>query len=237
MFQQNKMATMGEMLENITHQWKQPLSAISIISSGTLMQRELGIPFDEEVEAKNLNNVILNVEHLSQTIDDFKDFFKSKNKTLFSLNKMVIKCINVNSNNIKRHNITIHNNVSNQDIKGYENQLIQVMMNIINNSIDAVEDKDTKLIIIDSEIIDNKYIQISIKDSGGGISEEIIHKVFNSHFTTKETGTGIGLYMSKRIIVEQFNGILDAKNTNFEINGHIVEGAKFTIKLPLSLKN
>jgi len=237
MFQQNKMATMGEMLENITHQWKQPLSVISAISSGRLIQSELGIALDEKSEKENLQNIMSNVEHLSLTIDDFRDFFKAKDKALFNLNSIISKCINIIDNNIHTNAITISNNALDVEIFGDENLLIQVIINILNNATDALKGKDIKIITIDSITNNDDCIIINIKDSGGGIDKDTIAKVFDTHFTTKEKGTGIGLYMSQRIINEHFNGTLDVKNTKFEIEGQEIEGAEFIISLPISSEN
>ncbi|WP_298752471.1 DUF3365 domain-containing protein [uncultured Arcobacter sp.] len=234
--QQSKMASMGEMIENITHQWKQPLSAMMTQSTGTLLQKELGI-VDEKAYVKTLENVVSNVNYLSTTIDFFKEFFTGEREKKVLQPKILIeKVCNVIISSIKRHSIQIENNIdASIKIKSYENELIQVFLNIINNAKDALVEQDnakTRYIIIDATDTED-YLEISIKDNAGGIKEEYLKKIFGQYFTTKEKneGTGIGLYMSKEIVEKHLKGTLAVDNTHYEYKQMQHFGAKFIITL------
>ncbi|WP_428026844.1 c-type heme family protein [Arcobacter sp.] len=236
MLQQSKMAAMGEMIENITHQWKQPLSAMLTQSTGTLLQKDLGMS-DEKAYIKTIENVVTNVNYLSTTIDFFKDFFTGERvEKIFHPKILVDRVNNIIISSIKRHSIQLKNNIDDSiKIKSYENDLIQVFLNIINNAKDALVEHNnltTRYLIIDA-IETKEYLEISIKDNAGGIKEEYISKIFNQYFTTKEKneGTGIGLFMSKEIVEKHLHGILKVENVNFEYNNIKCTGAKFTIKL------
>ena len=236
MIQQSKMAAMGEMIENITHQWKQPLSAMMTQSTGTLLQKELGIA-DEKAYVKTLENVVTNVNYLSTTIDFFKEFFTGERiEKKINPKTLAERVCNIINSSIKRHSINIENNIDESiKITSYENELIQVFLNIINNAKDALVEHNnltTRYIIIDA--IDTKdYLEISIKDNAGGIKEEYFNKIFTQYFTTKEKndGTGIGLYMSKEIVENHLNGKLLVENINYEHKEIQCTGAKFTITL------
>ncbi len=240
MNQQSKMAAMGEMIENIAHQWKQPLSVISTVATGVDFKMEINESLSKE-EMSGWTKIINNeVQHLSQTIDDFRDFFKTdKIKKEFSLLKTFDKTLKLLIPQFKTTNIAIVKNIQDIAITEMENELIQVFINILNNARDELFKitKDKKIILID--VVTNKdFVEISIKDNAGGIPEEIIKDVFNSHFTTKEDsgGTGIGLYMSKVIIEEHMKGTIKVVNSNFIHENLTHTGAQFKIKLPLSQK-
>ena len=239
MLKQNKMATMGEMIENIIHQWRQPLSSISTIASGLMIKKEYGIgSIGDKSELEYFQDILRNVNHLSRTIDDFKDFFKKRRIGKFNLKDTVNRSLNLMSKTISQKEVIVNNNIESIIIEGYENDLIQVIINIINNAIDVIDKNDVRVINIDSKIQDQYIVIISIIDNGGGVDSEIIDKIFDSHFTTKpeDKGTGIGLYMSKKIIKEHFKGELSVKNTIFKYNGTEYMGAKFSIKIPLEKK-
>lgn len=159
--------------------------------------------------------------HLSKTIDDFKNFFKpNKNKSYFTTTYILEKSINLISAQFKFKNIEIIKQIENIELFQLENELIQVLINILNNAKDqlTIKDIEHKIIFIKTYKKDEQLI-ISIKDNAGGINKEIIDKIFDAYFTTKETenGTGIGLYMSKEIISRHMRGELIVKNSNFEI--------------------
>jgi len=232
MLQQNKMATMGEMIDNIAHQWRQPLSVISTISSNLIFQKETGMQSESKTEVESLQDIVVNVEHLSQTITDFRDFFRPKDKIEFDIHSVVEKTLSLVSKNIISKNITINNLCENIKLEGYDNELIQVLINIINNAIEILENKDIKLVNI-SSYVDEIYINISVKDTGGGIDNSIIDKVFDQNFTTKEDGTGIGLYMSKMIVKDHFNGTITVQNSKTKIDNKEYLGAEFIIKIKL----
>ena len=236
MLQQNKMATMGEMLENIAHQWRQPLSVITTASSGVKIQKEMGVSNENE-ELESLDFITNSALHLSQTIDDFRDFFKPKEKIEFNMKNIFKKTMNITKSGFLSNEVKIIENIEDIKFIGFDNELIQVLINIINNSRDALKEvKDRNKIIVIDIFKENENIIVKIKDNAGGIPEDIISNVFNPYFTTKESkgGTGIGLYMSKQIIKNHFNGLIHVINTEFKNQDIKYYGAEFTITLPLS---
>ncbi|MCK5109921.1 MAG: hypothetical protein KAQ94_00250 [Arcobacteraceae bacterium] len=236
--QQSKMASMGEMLENIAHQWRQPLSVISTASSGIVMQKEFGT-ISEEQEIKMLNTITNSAQHLSRTIDDFRNFFKThKEKTIFSVKDIYKKTVSLLESKFKNREIEVVENIKDVEIYGLDSELIQAIMNILNNARDILETKEKhqrRLIFIDI-YPHNKNIIIKIKDNGGGIPNDIINKVFEPYFTTKHKsqGTGIGLYMSEEMISKHMKGNLTVENEEFEYEGESYKGACFTIILPIT---
>ncbi|MGM0519759.1 MAG: PAS domain-containing sensor histidine kinase [Campylobacterota bacterium] len=234
--QQSKMAAMGEMLENIAHQWRQPLSVISTIATGIVFKKEMNI-CDEKEEIEELKKINESTQYLSETINDFRDFLKAnKPKVKFDLKTTVEKTLKLVSSKFKNRSIVTVLDVDYIEIYGVENELIQVLLNIFNNSKDALENKslETKVIIIETKKYE-KNITINIKDNAGGIKENIINRVFEPYFTTKHKsqGTGIGLYMSQEIIVKHFDGTIRCFNTNFEFENNSYTGVNFEISLPI----
>ena len=236
-FQQSKMASMGEMLENIAHQWRQPLSIISTAATGTKMEKELGIS-KEETEIERLTLINDSAQFLSQTIDDFRDFFKpDKEKEDFFIGEVIEKALNIVQSKFKNRNIKIRLEVEEVQIKEFKSELVQVIMNILNNARDVLETKDMDERYVCISVSKNeKEGLIEIKDSGGGMTAQILDKVFEPYFTTKHQsqGTGIGLYMSEEIIKKHMNGTIKAANTKCEIDGKTFTGAVFTIAIPLT---
>lgn len=236
LLQQSKMASMGEMLENIAHQWRQPLSMITTSSSGLKLQKELSILSDEDL-ISSLENITNSATHLSQTIDDFRTFFKNdKIKAEYHIQETISKALMLLQSKLKNRNIEI--NILGEDIKiiGFKNEIIQVLMNILNNACDALEDSKTndRLIIISVSQFD-QCANISIQDNAGGIPNNILPHIFNHKFTTKgeKDGTGIGLYMSREI-VKKVGGKIEVENKNFIYNNKEFRGALFEVILPLT---
>ncbi len=221
----SRLAQMGEMISLIAHQWKQPLSAISATSSGLQVRAELD-RYDKDFFINSLLKIENFVNHLSNTIDDFSNFFKpSKQKKEFILEDAILKALNIATYSLTKNSIKIEKNIQ-KDIKlnTYENELIQVLLNLIKNAENILikrEIKDPK-IIINAKKVDNKVI-IEVIDNGGGVEKEIIDKIFEPYFSTKATkdSTGLGLYMSKFIVENSLLGELKLKNekegTNFSI--------------------
>ncbi|WP_419765055.1 MAG: cache domain-containing protein [Arcobacter sp.] len=238
LMQQSKMAAMGEMLGNIAHQWRQPLSTISIASTGAKLQREMNCLTDKQLDTvfDSINN---SAQFLSHTIDDFRDFFNPSNN---KVNKSYLadtfnKTLNIIEAQFVSKEIEIIQNIENIEIKTIENELIQVIINILNNARDALlKLKNQKRLIIINIYKEEKNIAIKIKDNAGGIPEDIIDKIFEPYFTTKHQsqGTGIGLYMSEEIIKLHLNGAISVDNDIFEYEGIEYTGAMFKIILPLS---
>ncbi len=232
LFQQSKMATMGEMIGNIAHQWRQPLSVITATTSGMLIQKEMGALSDEFFVdgSKKINSA---AAYLSQTIDDFRNFFNpNKEKQYFKISDTVTKTLDLLAAQFNAKDIFIIKNIEDVEINSYENELIQALINIFNNSRDELIDKShEKYIFIDIKKKGN-YLNIVIKDNAGGIKKENISKVFNPYFTTKDKsqGTGIGLYMTQEIIL-QLKGEITVRNVDFIYNKQKYVGAEFTINL------
>ena len=232
-----KMASMGEMIGNIAHQWRQPLSMISTVSTGMIMKKEFGNLDDNEL-LQNCNTINENAQYLSKTIDDFKNFIKGdRTKRVYNLQNNINSFLHLVKGTIKTNNINIILNLDkNIVINGYENELIQCFINIFNNSKDALVEKDIKeKLIFISTSLDNENVIIKIKDNAKGIGLDIIPKIFDPYFTTKHKsqGTGLGLNMTYNLITEGMNGKISAKNNNYLYNNIEYKGAEFTIVLPI----
>jgi len=236
-FQQSKMAAMGEMISNIAHQWRQPLSMISTAATGAKLQNELNLLGKEELN-NILDNINLSTQHLSNTINDFRNYFqKDKKEIEFNLEEAWEETINIINIRIRSHNINIIKEFNIQNIKSFKNEFIQIFMNIINNSVDALQEIEKKRYILIETTSNKMEIIIKIKDNAGGINPNIIEKIFDPYFTTKHQaqGTGIGLYMTEEIIVKHLNGSIYAENVEFQIEGEKQKGVQFTIKLNTDL--
>jgi signal transduction histidine kinase len=237
LFEQSKMASMGEMIGNIAHQWRQPLSAISTSASSMIMQNDLDILQKDEIN-KQLELIISQSQYLSTTIDDFRDFIRGDSKKEnIKLSTITDSFLNLVSSSIKKHEINFINKV-NQEIKfeALPNELNQCFINLFNNTKDAFKPKaENKIIILDAILNDNEVI-ISFQDNAGGIPENIIDKIFEPYFTTKHQsqGTGLGLHMVYKMIVEGMKGSISVENQNFTFKDRAYKGALFIIKIPLN---
>ena len=229
LIQQSKMASMGEMIGHIGHQWRQPLSSLGIMFQRLdLAYRKNNL--NEKLMTSSTQKAIRIIEQMSKTIDDFRNFFKSdKELVLTTPTEVLDQANNVIEATLLKHNITTSRHIKNNiEFQCYKNELSQVLLNIIANAKDAIilnEVKNGEInITVES---DAKHINIIIDDNAGGIPENIIEKVFEPYFTTKEksNGTGLGLYMSKTIIQEHMHGEIEVSNT--------LSGASFKISLPL----
>ncbi|AZV46258.1 sensor histidine kinase [Nautilia sp. PV-1] len=219
---QSKLAALGEMLGNIAHQWRHPLTRLSLLIQNIEMAYKMNKLDDERFE-KFKNNALSQIEYMSQTIDDFTNFFKKDTKKeTFCPKEIIDKALQLMEARIKQNKLEIIYDVKNTTpIEGYKSEFSQVILNIINNAIDILKERN----------IENKKIwiringkTIEIEDNAGGIPDEIKDKIFEPYFTTKfqSQGTGIGLYMSRVIITQHFDGELYAYNSS--------NGAVFVIK-------
>jgi len=219
--QQSKMAQMGEMLDSIAHQWKQPINAIS------LSTQILELDFDEENLNKEyikefVNNISIQVNHLIETLDEFRNFFRPSTQiNKFNVKEIIEKVLILLHDEMQQHHINIKiNEKSPYILEGNENEFKHIIINLINNSKEAFIDKNIKqrefIINING---DNKEIEFI--DNAGGIPEHILNKIFDINYTTKKTGTGMGLYMSNQI-AKKLSAKLIAKN--------IDNGVKFIFK-------
>ena len=238
--QQAKMAAMGEMIENIAHQWRQPLSVISTISSSLKIKKEMNILDDKEFY-EALQSINKTSEHLSNTIDDFRNFFSpNKEMNKFYVSQLIKKSKDLIKSRFDKFNIKVIENIDDIEILSYQNELFQVILNLFSNSIDVLSSSQIENKIIYIKIYhDENNLYIEFLDNGGGIKDEFINRVFEPYFTTKHKsqGTGIGLYMSLQIVTKHLNGEISVKNDTFIENNIAYFGAKFTILLPIHPKN
>ncbi len=232
MFQQSRLAQMGEMLSMIAHQWRQPLSAITAASGALSLKARLG-NLDNDKVIEFADKIQGFSQHLSKTIDDFRGFFKTnKLKTNTSFKKIVSDVSNIVKSSIEDASINFVVDIKgSKEFKTYENELKQVVLNLIKNSEDALRDKNIEKPLIYIEAYDNR---LCVMDNAGGVPEKIKDKIFDPYFSTKtkKDGTGLGLYMSKTIVEEHCGGKLSVENCDFEDKEGIKHfGAKFKIVL------
>jgi len=220
---QSRLAAMGEMIGNIAHQWRQPLNSLALLIQNikdAYDYNELSKEFMEKAEKQALKLI----EHMSHTIDDFRNFFKpDKQKILFSVKESINRVLDIVSATFDNHRISVFLE-SNEDlyIEGYPNEFGQVILNLLTNAKDLFIEKKIQQPYVKIKLYkenDNKIIEVI--DNGGGFSETVLKNLFQPYFTTKEHGTGIGLYMSKYIIEKNMNGKIIAFNKD--------EGACFKI--------
>ncbi|WP_083657227.1 ATP-binding protein [Poseidonibacter parvus] len=234
--QNNKMAAIGEMISMIIHQWKQPLNAISMINSSAELRLLIGENTEEELKKDNIA-IKKQIELMSTTMEDFRNFFKNNVKNEYKVSSMIKKSINLIEKIYNYQGIFIklemQDSFKEELTLGYENEIMQVIINVINNSRDAIlmNDCDIKRIEISCKE-ENDELIISILDFAGGISDEIKDKIFEAYFTTKEKedGTGLGLYMAKTIL-EKVNGTITLNNKDTLIDDISYRGVNFIIKL------
>ena len=235
LFQQNKMAAMGEMIGNIAHQWRQPLSVITVLASSLKVKKELDI-LEEKDYLESYNLILETANYLSNTIDDFQYYFSpNKNKNSFNTKNLIDKSLKLSSMEFKEHNINVIKNIEEFEALNFENELLQVVINILNNAKDELIKKDAKRYIFIDLFKKDKNIIIKIKDNAGGIDKNVIDRVFEPYFTTKHKskGTGIGLYMCQEIIVKHIEGTIQVSNEIYEYENEEFIGAKFEITLAL----
>ena len=240
LFQQSKMASMGEMLGNIAHQWRQPLSVISVAAGAVKLGHEYEGTYGEKEIIDFLDSINNSTQYLSETIDDFRNFFTQDiENNDFDCVNAINKTLKLLSSDFKYKEINIiFKRIESDNIFASENEFKQVMMNIFNNAKYVLLEKvlDEKKYIFIDVYIEGSYINIDVVDNAGGIDENIIDKIFEPYFTTKHKsiGTGIGLYMVEEILTKHMNGEISAINENYIYEDLPYKGAKFSIKIPIS---
>jgi signal transduction histidine kinase len=235
--EQTKLAAMGEMIGNIAHQWRQPLNIISITASGARLKKEMDILSDEMLDDA-LKSISETTEHLSNTIDVFKDFLKEdKEKSLFNLSQNINNNISLIESILKENHITLDLNLDNEIyLYNFANEFSQALINILHNASDAISLKrkkdELRVIKISTKQIKDSVL-IEIVDNAGGIANEIIDKIFEPYFTTKHKyqGTGLGLYMTHKIIQSSMKGKITVCNKEFIFEDKKCVGALFKITL------
>ncbi len=209
---QTRQAQMGEMISVIAHQWRQPLSSIAIAVTSVQLKKELGTCSDDFID-NQLINISYYTKHLSQTIDDFRNFYKpDKEYTTIGLEEVISKSLRIIESSLKSENIKIIKEYnSHKKLKLYDNEIVQVLLNIFKNAQDNFTEKKIENPEITIKVTDNTIL---ISDNGGGIKENILDNIFEPYFSTKNemNGTGLGLYMSKLIVEKHHNGTLSVEN-------------------------
>ncbi|QKF67859.1 BvgS-like domain-containing two-component system sensor histidine kinase (NMT1, PAS domains) [Arcobacter venerupis] len=233
MFQQSKLAEMGLILNMIAHQWRQPLNNVSLVVNTMIIKYKKG-HLTNEIFDKLKTDFQKQITYLSNTIDDFQDFFKpKKEKESFKIRDLINTTYSLIKPIFDKYKIEFDINIdSEMSYFGYKNELAQVILNILTNSKDAFIEKDIKNKFIKiSSSLNDEYLIIIIEDNAKGVNELFLEKIFEPYFSTKSSkvGTGIGLYMSKIIITEHFKGEITANNKN--------DGLQIIIKLPININN
>ncbi|WP_277641107.1 ATP-binding protein [Wolinella succinogenes] len=247
MYQQARLASMGEMIQNIAHQWRQPLNALTMLIQSFKSKADNG-KLDKEFVEHQVKEGLRIAKGMSETIEDFRGFFRpNKTKEVFSVLESVRDCISLVETLYKQSEIGLF--VQAKDdlrIVGYKNAFSQVILNIIKNAEDILMEKEIhpkriKITLERIEIYPTKMARVSIVDNAGGIVFDDIQKVFEPYFTTKHksVGTGIGLYMSKQIIEKQMNGRIEVMNSLWycETDHKTYTGAMFIITVPIKNEN
>jgi signal transduction histidine kinase len=228
LMQQSRLAQMGELLNMIAHQWRQTLAAISSTANSLILKTTLD-KYDKDFFTLRLENIANYSQHLSATVDDFRNFFKShKEKREITLEEVCEDSLSIIEASIESKNIQIKRIYNaNKKLSTYPSELRQVVLNLLKNAEDVLVERKVQnpRITISTANYDKNRFELVIKDNAGGISKKILDKIYDPYFTTKDekNGSGLGLYMSKIIIQEHCNGTLKVSND--------AEGAVFTVSL------
>ncbi|MEA2018057.1 MAG: cache domain-containing protein [Campylobacterota bacterium] len=215
LIQKSKFIAIGEMISLIAHQWRQPISELNAIVLNIKLHHKLNKLDDKMIDKKSQEIETL-LEYMSNTIDDFRTFFKpNKKKQKFFISDSIQRVLDITSPMLKEFNIKIILHIDDKvSITNYQNELEQVILNLITNAKDALTHDKIKEPTITLNLYKDSKVFLEVKDNANGITADIIDKIFDPYFTTKDevNGTGIGLYMSKIIIDKNMNGKLDVKS-------------------------
>jgi PAS domain S-box-containing protein len=226
---QSRHAAMGEMISMIAHQWRQPITTISMIANNIMLDIDLDEVDNDSFKAYS-QSILVQTAHLSSTIEDFRNFFKQdKELSEVTIDQIIKNALGIVQNSLDSNDIELIRNINSQSkVSVYARELAQVFINIINNSRDVLIERkiDKKEIMVSVNDYIDDYVTICICDNGKGIDDDVIDRIFEPYFTTKDkNGTGLGLYMCKMIIEEHINGTIYAENNE--------SGVCFIIKIPL----
>ena len=227
LIQQSRLATMGEMMHNVAHQWRQPLNALNLILYNIRDAYEYG-----DLNKEFLDEMVDDGSHIAQkmssTIDDFRNFFRpDKQKIRFNIKNTLREALSLVEASFHNNQVEIEmTETPDIFVEGFHGEFSQVLLNVLVNAKDAIRaHRDSGKVTIQAECRDDGYGVVRILDNGGGIPEAILPKIFDPYFTTKDSGSGIGLYMS-RMILEHMDGSIEARNAS--------NGAEITITVPLA---
>ncbi len=215
LFWQSRMASLGQMLANIAHQWRQPLTELGLINFNmktSMLNHDKAQMMNFYKQSKDI------IKNMSATIDDFANFFKpNKDTTIFDVSTCIKEALNIIQTLITQENVNINLNLTDVKINGIPNELIQVLINLVKNSIDAFVINNITTRNIDITMLEeNNFVTIKLQDNGGGIPKNKQEIIFEPYFTTKHAsqGTGLGLFISKMICEHGFNGSLHVHSQN-----------------------
>lgn len=230
LIQQSKSAALGEMISMIAHQWRQPLQAVSILIQKLPLLKMLKGELSDEMLDDVVTQVSLQLDYMSKTIDDFRDYFKpNKKKEEVYIENVINKSLDFLAYMFRMNSVQInYKNESTSEIQIHLNEMVQVFINLAKNSCDAMIEKNIENRVINIHTYEkDDYLFIEFEDNAGGIKENVISKIFEAYFSTKsnKNGTGLGLYMCKAIIEQHSLGKINVNNTDI--------GAKFVVQLPL----
>lgn len=238
---QSKMLSMSRLLSNIAHHWRQPLNLIASAAIAIKFQKELG-ELDGKFVDEKVDSIIDGTQVLSNTIEKIKSFMEgSHSYERFELDQIVSQALDLEKLSLEKNNIRLIKNIE-PEIKMYTSKegLLQSLLNIINNSVDALKktDKDKKYLRLDIYKKDDNLV-IDIKDNAGGIEEENLTKVFDPYFTTchQSFGKGMGLNTVYNMVTKNMNGQISVKNSEFTIDNKIYRGAFFKIVIPFNIES
>ena len=220
---QSRLAQMGEMVNMIAHQWRQPINAISASLIRLEIMLESVCEEDDFKYSKEIIDFINKlIQDLSNTIDEFLNFSKSVSKyQKLNLKEVVNDVLKIIQTQLKNHNIEIETKIDNTDFFSYKKEIEHILLNLIANARNILDERKNENKKITIKAYRNENIIIEVEDNGGGTKVTPIEKVFEPYFTTRKDGTGLGLYMSKNIALKKLNGDLIVENTK--------DGAKFIL--------
>ncbi|WP_088087683.1 sensor histidine kinase [Bacillus sp. OV166] len=225
LIQQSRLAAMGEMIASIGHQWRQPLNSLSLLIQDVREAREFGEIDDQYIDRFNREG-LLQIKHMSRTINDFRKFYKpNKEKVPFSVGDSIEDALSIFSSSLINHEILVEFEYRGRNMAyGYPNEYSQVVLNLFTNTRDAFVHNtiNNRKILIKIDETD-KEISAEFIDNAGGIEPSLLEKIFEPYFTTRHHGTGLGLYMAKKIL-ENMDGSVLAENTG--------DGARFCLTIP-----
>ena len=225
--QQSRQAALGEMIGNIAHHWRQPLNAVGLIIQELLMSSESGGLNADHVK-ESVDNAMRIIFSMSQTLNNFRNFYApDKEKSRFNLNRVVAETVSFIEESLKEDRITIDvKSAGDLLVEGYPHEYSQALLNILFNARDALSERvnGNARITVSSFTEEGKRV-VTITDNGGGIKQEVMERIFEPYFTTKDNGnaTGLGLFMAKTVIEKNMGGRLTARN--------VAGGAEFRIEI------
>ncbi len=225
LLQQGRLAAMGEMIGNIAHQWRQPLNTLGLVIQDLSHAERYG-ELNKEYLDRSVEEAMKTINFMSRTIDDFRNFFMpDKEKTLFSPKEVLNMTLSYVGDSFRNSNIKIELDLQGDaEIEGYPNEYSHVLLNILTNAKDAFLERGIEAPnVIIKLLCEHDRSVVTVADNAGGVRQDVLDKIFDPYFTTKDMGTGVGLYMSKVIIEKSMGGRLTVRNTG--------SGAEFRIEV------